>query len=193
MIREKVGNEIPIRIDANQGWTLESAIRILSKLQEFNIQHCEEPISRKEFMSLAEIKTKSPIPIMADESCFDEMDAKRLIDLKACDSINIKLGKSGGIFKAKKIIQLAEKAKMKLQAGGFLESRLGFTAMAHLTLSSNQFAFYDFDTPLMFKEDVVVGGIEYFGNGLIKIPDTPGIGATVPDSFLNSMEKILVY
>jgi L-alanine-DL-glutamate epimerase-like enolase superfamily enzyme len=193
MIREKVGNEIPIRIDANQGWTVESVSRILNKLQQFNIQHCEEPISRKEFMSLTEIKAKSPIPIMADESCFDEVDAQRLIALKACDSLNIKLGKSGGIFKAKKIIQLAEKEKMKLQAGGFLESRLGFTAMAHLTLSSNQFEFYDFDTPLMFKEDVVEGGIEYSGNGLIKIPDTPGLGATVPDTFLQSLETISVY
>ena len=192
MIREKVGKEISIRIDANQGWTTESAIRILNKLKEFNIQHCEEPISRKEFMSLAKIKAKSPIPIMADESCFDEIDAKRLIDLKACDRLNIKLGKSGGIFKAKKIIQLAEKIKMKLQAGGFLESRLGFTAMAHLTMSSNQFEFYDFDTPLMFKEDVVEGGIEYSGKGLINIPDAPGLGAIIPDSYLQTLEKISV-
>ena len=193
MIREKVGNDIPIRIDANQGWTVESAVRILHKLQQFNIQHCEEPISRKEFMSLAEIKQNSRIPIMADESCFDETDAQRLIALKACDSLNIKLGKSGGIFKAKKIIQLAAKEKMKLQAGGFLESRLGFTAMAHLALSSNQFEFYDFDTPLMFKEDVVEGGIVYSENGLIEISDTPGLGATIPDSYLQSLEKISVY
>ena len=143
-------------------------------------------------MLLAEIKAKSSIPIMADESCFDEIDAQRLIALNACDSLNIKLGKSGGIFKAKKIIQLAEKAKMKLQAGGFLESRLGFTAMAHLALSSNQFEFYDFDTPLMFKEDVVEGGIEYSGNGLIKISDAPGLGVTVPDTFLRLLEKISV-
>ena len=65
---------------------------------------------------------------MADESCCDHHDAKRLIDLEACDLLNIKLGKSSGIFNALKIIRLAEEVGMKIQVGGFLESRLGFTA-----------------------------------------------------------------
>ena len=104
-IREAVGIEIPIRIDANQGWTLESAVQILDRLQVFNIQHCEEPISRSSFMSLPEIKKKSKILLMADESCFDHHDAQRLVNLNACDLINIKLGKSSGIFKARKIIR----------------------------------------------------------------------------------------
>ena len=97
----------------------------------------KEPIARWNYMELPKVKAQSPIPIMADECCCDHHDAERLIQLKACDYFNIKLGKSGGLFKALKIIHLAEAGGIKLQIGGFLESRLGFTASAHLCLCSN--------------------------------------------------------
>ena len=177
-IRAAVGNEIPIRIDANQGWTKEDAIFVLSNLQELNIQHCEEPILKQNFLDLPEIRMKSSIPIMADESCCDHLDAARLIRIGACDLFNIKLGKSGGIFKALKILKLAEKNNIIMQVGGFLESRLGFTASAHLALSSQNIKFYDFDTPLMFEEDPIKGGIQYGSNGLIEVPSGIGLGAS---------------
>jgi L-alanine-DL-glutamate epimerase-like enolase superfamily enzyme len=191
-IREAVGDDIPIRIDANQGWTTEVALRLLEKFKQFNIQLCEEPISRHDYMQLPMIKSKSEIPIMADESCMDHHDAKRLIAINACDSLNIKLGKSGGIFNAIKIIRLAEQSELKLQAGGFLESRLGFTAIAHLVMSSQQFRFYDFDTPLMFSEDPVSGGIEYLKHGEVILPKSNGLGATVSSEVLAKLESITI-
>jgi len=193
MIRERVGYEIPVRIDANQGWQVDESIEILDRLKVFNIQHCEEPVSRKYFMSLPEIKKKSPIPIMADESCFDHIDAERLIKMNACDLINVKLGKSSGLIKAKKICRLAEAANVKLQAGGFLESRLGFTAAAHLALSSKQFDFIDFDTPLMFAEDPVSGGINYLPSGKVIVTESIGLGATIDDDVLQSLKCIDVF
>lgn len=193
LIRETIGPELPLRIDANQGWDTETAIQTLNKLSAFNIQHCEEPIPRWNFMDLPEIKKNSPIPIMADESCCDHHDAKRLIDLKACDYFNIKLGKSSGIYKAKKIIQLAEQADMKMQIGGFLESRLGFTASAHLALTSENIVYCDFDTPLMFNEDPVIGGLKYDTDGVMHIPEKPGLGASIDDNYLKGLEKIIIH
>lgn len=192
LIREAVGMDIPVRIDANQGWDVEAAITILHELAPFNIQHCEEPIPRWNYTELAGIRKQSPIKIMADESCCDHHDAKRLIDLGACDYFNIKLGKSAGIFKALKIIQLAEEHGIKIQLGGFLESRLAFTAAAHLALASDAIVYFDFDTPLMFMEDPVTGGICYDNNGVISMPDGPGLGATVDESYLNGLKKIIV-
>ena len=124
--------------------------------------------------------------------CHDWYDAERLIKMKACDLINIKLGKSSGIVKAKKIIKLAEKNEIKLQAGGFLESRLGFTAAAHLALSSDQFIYFDFDTPLMFSEDPVSGGIKYSDNGLIILPEGNGLGASFSYDVLKTLNNITV-
>ena len=136
MIREAVGNEIPLRIDANQGWNVEEAIKTLQALGTFNIQHCEEPIPRWQFMHLPHVRKASPIPIMSDESCGDEHDAERLIYIGACDYFNIKLSKSGGIFKALKMVKLAEANNIHLQVGAMLESRLAMTAFAHFSLCS---------------------------------------------------------
>ncbi len=191
-IREAVGYEIPLRIDANQGWKAEEALDILKALSPFKIQHCEEPIPRWDFMKLPKIKKESPIEIMADESCCDHHDAERLINLNACHQINVKLGKSSGIFKALKIIQLAEAANIKMQVGGFLESRLAFTASAHLALSSNNIIHFDFDSPLMLKEDHVVDGIKYTAKGEIIMPDKIGLGASVGEKYLEGLKKVAV-
>ncbi|MFZ7113782.1 MAG: mandelate racemase/muconate lactonizing enzyme family protein [Bacteroidota bacterium] len=183
-IRQSVGNSIPIRIDANQGWSKEDAIYILNELSSLNVQHCEEPVLKQNFLDLPEIKAASKIPIMADESCCDHLDAARLIKIKACDLFNIKLGKSGGIFKALKILRLCEKNNIDVQVGGFLESRLGFTASAHLAMCSEKVKYFDFDTPLMFSEDPVEGGIAYGESGRIDLSESSGLGATI--NFFNN-------
>jgi L-Ala-D/L-Glu epimerase len=191
-IRAAVGKEIPIRIDANQGWKVKEAIETLNALAEFDIQHCEEPIARWKYMQLRKVKKNSPIPIMADECCGDDHDAARLIELKACDYFNIKLGKSGGIYKALKMVRMAEEAGIHLQVGAMLESRLGMTAFAHFALCSPNIEHYDFDTALMFREDPVTGGIQYQNNGVIKVPEVPGLGATIDENRLQSLEKIII-
>ncbi len=189
-IRAAVGNEIPIRIDANQGWKVKEAIETLNALAVYDIQHCEEPIARWKFMKLPKLKKHSPIPIMADECCGDEHDAEKLIALNACQYFNIKLGKSGGIYKGLKIVRLAEAAGIHLQVGAMLESRIAMTAFAHFALCSPMIEHYDFDTALMFKEDPVTGGIQYKANGVITITETPGLGATIEDAWLQKMEKV---
>ncbi len=191
-IRKFVGPDIIIRIDANQGWNVQDAAAILQALEPFNIQHCEEPISRSLYEELPAIRRASKIRVMADESCCDHLDAQRLINIQAVDSFNIKLSKSAGIDKARKIITLAEKHVMDVQLGGFLESRLGFTAAAHLALTSNAIKHIDFDTPLMFQEDPVVGGLVYKEAGLIEVPEAIGLGAAYDPAYLARLEKILI-
>jgi len=191
-IRAAVGDEIPLRIDANQGWTVDTAIDILNQLEPYNIQHCEEPISRSLYAELPKIRQACSIPLMADESCCDHMDAQRLIDIQAVDLFNIKLSKSAGIDKALKIIAKAEANDMKIQLGGFLESRLGFTAAAHVALTSNAIIYFDFDTPLMFQEDPIIGGIEYKPEGFIEVPESIGLGASYDPQYLSGLEKMIV-
>ena len=192
-IREGIGDAVPLRIDANQGWqTADNAIAVLQALAPYNIEHCEEPILRCRFMELSKVAQASPIPIMADESCGDEHDAERLITLNACQMFNIKLGKSSGFYKGKKIAELGAKAGMHMQVGGFMESRLGMTAAAHLALANDHIHHCDFDTPLMFTEDPVIGGITYLAGGVIDVPEMPGLGAAIDDSYLQSADKFII-
>jgi L-Ala-D/L-Glu epimerase len=190
-VRKAIGNDVALRIDANQGWKVNDAIEVLNGVRKQNIQFCEEPILRWNFMKLRKVRRNSPIPIMADETCGDHHDAERLIALGACDMFNIKLGKCGGLYNALKIINLAEAAAMPLQIGGFTESKLGITAEAHLAHTSDTIMYYDFDTPLMFTEDPVSGGVLYEKNGLVVVPEVPGLGATISDAWLSRMEKVV--
>jgi L-alanine-DL-glutamate epimerase-like enolase superfamily enzyme len=193
VIRGGIGNAHPLRIDANQGWqTADNAIEILNALSDYNIEYCEEPIFRHRFMELRKVSEASPIPIMADESCGDEHDAERLIQLQACKMFNIKLGKSSGFHKGLKIAQLGAAAGMSMQVGGFMESRLGMTASAHLALANDHIHHCDFDTPLMFTEDPVIGGIKYLDRGKIEISDAPGLGAVIDETYLRKAEKFIM-
>ncbi len=191
-IREAVGKDIPLRLDANQGWDRLTAKDVLNDLADLNIQYCEEPIPRWDYMSLPEVRQASPIPLMADESCLDHNDARRLIGMDACDYINIKLGKSSGLTKASKIAELASGAGMLMMVGGFIETRLAFTASAHFSLSCESIVFSDFDSPLMMEHDPVTGGIEYGGGGLVTVPEKPGLGAAVDDSYLEQLSCVVI-
>ena len=188
-IRAAVGPNIPLRIDANQGWSVDEAIQTLQTLGPLNIEHCEEPIARWNYLELPRVRQASPIPIMADECLGDEHDAARLIAIKACQYMNIKLGKSGGIFHALQIVRKAEAAGIKLQVGAMIESRLAMTAFAHFALCSDQIVHYDFDTALMLREDPVEGGIEYKKGGVIEVPDAPGLGAKISAAWLQRGES----
>ena len=189
-ITHTVGPDIPLRLDANQGWSFAEAVVALRGLAAFNVQHCEEPINRYDWTLLPALRRQSPLPLMADESCWNEQDARRLKEIDAVDRINIKLSKSGGLYAAGRIV---ETTTVPLQVGGFLESRLGFSAAAHFALTNERIRYYDFDTPLMLSEDPVEGGVEYGPGGSVRIPDGPGLGARLrPEYQLPSCPQITI-
>lgn len=191
-IREAVGQQIILRIDANQGWDFATATYALTEMGQYNIQFCEQPMRHWNDDKLPELKNNSPIPIMADESVFSHHDALRLIKADACNYINIKLSKSGGMAEAKKINTIAEQHNIHCMMGGMLESRVALSAFAHFATAHDNIIFYDLDTCLLgHKIDPVIGGVHYRGY-FIEIPDTPGIGADVEEAFLKNCEKIII-
>jgi L-alanine-DL-glutamate epimerase-like enolase superfamily enzyme len=189
-IRKAVGEHITLRVDANQGWSYVDAKKALFGMVDYNIEHCEEPVHANNIIDQARLVAISPIPLMADEAVFNHVDALRVIRNKAADLINIKLGKSGGIYNAMKIAAIAEAADMNCQLGCFSESRLGISAMAHFDLAWNNILYHDLDSPLMLSEDPVVGGITYNADWSINITETPGHGADFDPAFLARFPKI---
>ncbi len=191
-IREAVGMDYPIRIDANQGWDPVTAIKTLNELNKYNIEHCEEPIPHWNNKELVRVRENSPISIMADESVFDHHDAFRLASMGACDYFNIKFSKSGGIYNALKIVAVAESAGIKCQVGCMSESRYALTALMHVVAARKSIVHFDIDSSLMLAEDPVTGGIEYKGSGKWVLGDTPGIGAGFDENYLENMERVIV-
>jgi L-alanine-DL-glutamate epimerase-like enolase superfamily enzyme len=135
------------------------------------------------------LRTQTGIPIMAGESVFDDHDARRLIRQNACDLINIKLSKSGGIKGALAIHSLCEASGITNMLGGMLESRLALSAKVHLALACKNIKYYDLDTCLLgHLEDPVMDGVQFKGMHL-QLPDLPGIGADVNEAFLENCES----
>lgn len=192
-IREAVGDDIPLRTDANQGWDEATAIETLRAISIYDIEHCEQPVNARNFLGMANVKRQSPIPIMADESVFDHIDAFNLAQIQACDYFNIKLAKSGGIYIALKINAIGEGAGIKCQVGCFSETRLAMTALMHFVLASKNVVHFDMDAPLMLSSDPILRGVKYGENGSVFLADDSiGIGAEVDEAFLKEMEKYIV-
>ena len=191
-IRQVIGPDVHLRIDANQGWSLDHGKLALNGMIDYNVEHCEEPVASWNLKAQQILTNESPIPIMADESLFDHLDAQRLIDFRACSQFNIKLAKSGGMHKARKIIALSKTNNIPCQVGCFSETRLGITALAHLSIAYDQIVHYDMDSPLMLVDDPILGGITYFKEKNIKINDEPGLGASLDLSYIDSNQIITI-
>jgi L-alanine-DL-glutamate epimerase-like enolase superfamily enzyme len=190
-IREAVGDDMLIRIDANQGWDRPTAVLTLQELFPFGIQYCEEPVAHWNNEALQQVRQESPIPITADESMCDHHDAFRLASMGASDYFNIKLAKSGGLHKALKINAIAESAGMKCMFGCMFETRLGLSAAAHLMSARPNIAFANLDAAFFLSEDPVTGGLTYEGSRMT-VPDTPGHGADIRPDFLEKSEHFSV-
>lgn len=187
-IRESIGDELPLRIDANQGWDFPTAVAVLRRLESSGIEYCEQPIAHWDFDGLRRLRSRVTIPIMADESVFDHHDAFRLTAAGCCDYLNIKLAKSGGIHTALKINAIAEAAGSRCMLGCMMETRLGLTAAAHLASARPNIRYVDLDGHLQLEEDPVVGGAWWTG-GTIELPDEPGLGASIDPAFLEGCER----
>jgi len=191
-IREAVGSEIKIRIDANQGWSFGVAAHTLQELGNYDIEFCEQPMRTWYDDRLPQLMQLSPVKIMADESVYNRHDARKQISSGSCHYINIKLAKSGGICEAKHIHDLAADKGIACMMGGMLESRIALSAKLHFVYASPNIKFYDMDTCMLgHLEDPCIGGVTYDGN-LLDIDDTPGIGADADEGFLEGCEKFVV-
>jgi len=157
-IHNAIGDKIQLRIDANQGWTPKQAIKVLSKIEQFNIQFVEQPIHAEDLKGLAEVRRNSAIPIMVDESVHSPEDALQVVKAEAADMINIKLMKTGGILKARKIAAIAEAAGMPCMIGCMGETEIGIAAGAHLAAALKNIEYADLDSDLMNKDKLAKKG-----------------------------------
>ncbi|RFZ85486.1 dipeptide epimerase [Mucilaginibacter terrenus] len=188
-IRAAVGNEMKIRIDANQGWSFDEAVFALQALGQYNIEFCEQPMRTWFDDRLPELMKLTPVKIMADESVYNHHDARMQIESGSCHYVNIKMAKAGGISEAKSIHDTCAERSIPCMMGGMLESRIALSSKLHFVYASPNIHFYDMDTcKLGHLVDPCVGGAQYDGYHLT-INDAPGIGADADEAFLEGCEK----
>jgi L-alanine-DL-glutamate epimerase-like enolase superfamily enzyme len=188
-VREAIGYDINVRIDANQGWTVPQAIYALKRMEKFRIQFIEQPVVASDVAGLKEVRAASPIPIMADEACFLPTDAVKLVKAEACDYFNIKLMKAGGIANAVRIAHIAAAANIRCMVGCMLESNVALTAAAHVVASQANIVYADLDGNAEHTVNPVVGGMTVKA-GIATMPETPGLGCDVDPAYLRKLKKI---
>ncbi len=161
-----------IRVDANAAWTFEKAKNLLPELRKLGIELVEQPLAKTNYKEMVKLKSLSPIPLMADESCVSEIDVE--LCAASFHGINIKLTKCGGITPAIRMIKRARELNLKVMIGSMNESTIGTAAVAHLLPLLD---FVDMDGPLLLAEDLAKGIT--FVNGKAKISNRPGLGVEI--------------
>lgn len=176
-IRKAVGDEVILRVDANQGWEPKEAIRLIRAMEEkgLNIDLVEQPVKAHDLKGMKWVTENVHTPILADESVFSLEDAITIIQEHAADFINIKLMKTGGIYEALKICSIAETYKVQCMIGCMLESKISVSAAAHLAAAKNIITRADLDGPSLCRIDPYIGGPQYNGPH-IKMTQAYGIG-----------------
>ena len=182
-IREAVGPDAVLRVDANQGWSREEAVRTIRMMEDAacGIELVEQPVSCHDFKGLKLVTEAVETPILADESVFSVEDAERIIEEKAADLINIKLMKTGGIHNALKICDMAQANGISCMAGCMLESAISVSAAVHLAAARGIITMCDLDGPSLCAQNPYEGGPLYEGEK-IYLPELPGIGFKEPES-----------
>ncbi len=161
--------DCPVRVDANEGWALEDALERLEWLQEMGVEFVEQPLPADQLDEMRELKKRSPLPLIADESVARADDIPRLAD--AFDGINIKLMKCGGLGEAVRMIHVARAHGMSIMLGCMVESSLAITAAAHIAPLVD---YADLDGNLLITNDPFIGA--EVRNGKLVLPSEPGLG-----------------
>ena len=157
------------RVDANCAWPAARVLEWAAQLAELNVELIEQPLAADAYAEMQKLKGRSPIPLMADESCQVESDVNACID--SFDAINIKLVKCGGLTPARRMIARAKQNGLKVMVGCMTESSIGIAPGVHL-LPLLDYA--DLDGALLLAEDIATG--IHWQLGRCELPTAAGLG-----------------
>jgi muconate cycloisomerase len=179
-LRKALGDEFPISVDANAGWTESEATLAAPQLERLGVNAIEEPLRRGDFAACARLRQRTRIPIMLDESVFTPDDALEAIRHNACDIISIYPGKNGGVWRSLQIAHLAAAAGLECTIGSNTEWEIGSAAMLHLAVAIpnlSQTICHDIIGPLYHSQ--AVGTKLRIEKGCALVYEGPGLGVEV--------------
>jgi L-alanine-DL-glutamate epimerase-like enolase superfamily enzyme len=170
VIREEAPGKT-LRVDANAAWSAKRALRMIDVLAAHGVEFVEQPLPPHDLEGLRFVRERSPLPIIADESCLVAADIPRLAGV--VDGINIKLSKCGSLREALRMVATARAHGLLVMMGCMIETSLGISAAAHLAPLLD---YADLDGAALLADDPYRGAS--IDGGVIAIPDRPGLGVT---------------
>ena len=193
-VRQIVGPDASLRVDANGDYSVASSIAMLADLAPFNIVSVEQPIPRGEPIDLARVRQCSTIPIMADESLVTLDDARALIAVNACDYFNLRLSKCGGIVRTLEMARLAADAGLRVQLGSQVgETALLSAAGRHMAAYLDDIAFVEGSYgSLLLTEDIGKDSINFGHGGRAGLLRGHGLGVRVVETVLTKYAQTII-
>jgi o-succinylbenzoate synthase len=173
-IRKNFPN-VPLMADANSAYSLKD-IELFKKLDEFDLMMIEQPLGSNDFIDHADLQKHISTSICLDESIHSYEDARMAIKLQACQIINIKIGRVGGLSVAKRIHNLCEENKIPVWCGGMLEAGIGRAHNIALTSLSNFILPGDTAGSSHYWEKDIIHPEVVVEDGFISVPTQSGIG-----------------
>ena len=193
-VREAVGPDVRLGVDANGAWRPATAVSMIRRLCEYGIYFAEQPVPPGDPEWLASVRRQVEIPIVADESVYTAQDAIALARSGAADVLSVYVGKAAGIARARAIASIAEACGLGCTIGSNLEMGIGSAAMLHLALSTPGITADNYPCdiigPLFYTDDLLERPLRIEG-GYAYAPESPGLGVTLNEEKLRRYSQPL--
>lgn len=191
-LRKKLGGDLPLSVDFNQAMSEvhgrpDRAISYIKQLEKFDLDSIEQPVAFHDFEGMARITAAVDTPIVADESIWTLQDARRAIEMQACDIIKIKIVKTSGLLLARKMAAMCEASNMPLVVGHGIAGAVQNVAEAHLAASLPGWKPPgEMNGYLKLARDIAEPPMS-FERGALKLSAAPGLGVKLDHKALQEL------
>jgi muconate cycloisomerase len=183
--REALGDGVRLRVDYNQAYTPDEAVRAIQAIAPYGIDCAEQPVRADDWLGMARVQRAVPVPLMAHEGCFSFTDFTVLLELGAVGILGVNTERPGGITQALRAIDYAARRGL----GTVLHNQpLGIASAAQVHLGAARASLLGHAMELfghvMLEDDLVAEALDYSG-GRVRVPEGPGLGVTLDEAALD--------
>jgi L-alanine-DL-glutamate epimerase-like enolase superfamily enzyme len=189
-LREAVGYDVDLRIDANQAWTPSGAIRMIRKMEKYDLEFVEQPVLMYNLDALVRVRDAVSTPILSHESSWTFHETLNVLKHDAADAVQLDPRFDEGVWGFRVAAGMAEAAGIGAVAHSFGELGVATAFVIHAIASSPAFVYANQTAYSFLADDVLRGGMMKFEDGHLSVPDKPGLGVELDPQKVEKYSKI---
>src|SRR6266508_4184871 len=178
-LRDAIGPDAKLRVDANEAWSVAAALTAIDALSAYRLEFVEQPVSGRNLADMAQLRSRSRVPILANEASWTRYDQLDVIRYGAADAMSVDNQMDGGLLNMKRSAGIAEAAALPVVKHSLGELGVATYAAAHVIASTGNFLYPSQCYLPMLADDVITGGVATTPNGRLALPPGPGIGVAL--------------